>query len=134
VKKKIKHSSNKLIKFLLLTLGLISFGLGVLGIFLPLLPTTPFFLLSAALFLRSSKRLYNWLINHKYFGSYIQNYLFHKTITLKSKIYSISLLWIFILFSTFFIVTHILIKLLLLLIAIGVTIHILSFKTASKKC
>lgn len=132
MKKEIKHSTNKIVKLILLTLGLISFGLGVLGIFLPLLPTTPFFLLSAALFLRSSRRLYNWLINHKYFGNYIQNYLFHKTITLKSKIYSISLLWIFILFSVFFMVNHLLIILLLLLIATGVTIHILSFKTASK--
>jgi len=133
VEQKIIHPHNKFIKIVFLALGCISLGLGVLGIFLPLLPTTPFFLLSAALFLRSSKRLYNWLLNHKYFGNYIQNYLFHKTITLKSKIYSISLLWVFILFSVFFIVNHLLIKLLLLVIAIGVTLHILSFKTASKE-
>lgn len=133
MEKEINHTQNKLIKLVLLLLGCISLGLGVLGIFLPLLPTTPFFLLSAALFLRSSKRLYNWLLNHKYFGNYIQNYLFHKTITLKSKIYSISLLWIFILFSAIFIVNHLLFKLLLLVIAVGVTIHILSFKTAEKK-
>jgi uncharacterized protein len=133
VEKKINHSQNKLVKILLLSLGCISLGLGIIGIALPLLPTTPFFLLSAALFLRSSRRLYNWLLNHKYFGKYIHNYLFHKTITLKSKIYSISLLWIFILFSVFFIVDHLLIKLLLLTIAIGVTLHILSFKTASKE-
>ncbi|MDX9697191.1 MAG: YbaN family protein [Bacteroidales bacterium] len=110
-----------------------AFGLGVIGIFVPLLPTTPFFLLSAALFLRSSKRLYNWLINHRYFGKYIKNYLFYKTISLKSKIISISLLWVFILFSIFFIVNHLLIKIVLLCIAIGVTWHILSFKTASAK-
>jgi len=133
VEQKINHSQNKFIKLILLSLGCISLGLGILGIFVPLLPTTPFFLLSAALFLRSSKRLYNWLLNHKYFGNYIKNYLFHKTITLKSKIYSISLLLIFILFSTFYIVTHLIVKLLLLVIAIGVTVHILSFKTADKK-
>jgi len=133
VEKKINHSQNKIVKILLLFLGLISLGLGIIGIVLPLLPTTPFFLLSAALFLRSSRRLYNWLLYHKYFGKYIQNYLYHKTITLKSKIYSVSLLWIFILFSVFFIVDHLLIKLLLLTIASGVTLHILSFKTASKE-
>lgn len=133
MEKKINHSQNKIVKILLLFLGLISLGLGIIGIVLPLLPTTPFFLLSAALFLRSSRRLYKWLLYHKYFGKYIQNYLYHKTITLKSKIYSVSLLWIFILFSVFFIVDHLLIKLLLLTIASGVTLHILSFKTASKE-
>ncbi len=126
-------SSNKIIKFTYLIFGFVAFGLGVIGIFVPLLPTTPFFLLSAALFLRSSKRLYNWLINHRYFGNYIKNYLFYKTISLKSKIISISLLWIFILFSIFFIINHLLIKIVLLCIAIGVTWHILSFKTASVK-
>lgn len=126
-------SYNKPIKIILLVFGLIAFGLGVIGIFVPLLPTTPFLLLSAALFLRSSTRLYNWLLNHRYFGNYIKNYLFYKTIPLKSKIVSISLLWVFILFSIFFIVNHLLIKIVLLCIAIGVTWHILSFKTASTK-
>ncbi|MDR2840025.1 MAG: YbaN family protein, partial [Paludibacter sp.] len=57
-------------KLLFIILGLISLALGIIGIFLPLLPTTPFLLLSAALFARGSQRLYNWLINHRVLGSY----------------------------------------------------------------
>ncbi|MFO7842457.1 MAG: YbaN family protein [Bacteroidales bacterium] len=110
-------------------LGSISLGLGVLGIFLPLLPTTPFLLLSAALFLRSSKRLYHWLMNHKYLGKHLQNYIQHKTIPRKTKIYAISLLWTTILLTALFAVPHSWVKILLIIIAAAVTIHILSFKS-----
>lgn len=127
--KEIKQINNKIIKFILIFFGCVSLGLGVLGIFLPLLPTTPFLLLSAALFLRSSKRLYHWLMNHKYLGKHLQNYIHHKTIPRKTKIYTISLLWGTILATTIFVVTIILVKILLIAIASAVSIHILSFKS-----
>lgn len=129
VNKEIKHPSKKIYKYILALLGLISLTLGVIGIFLPLLPTTPFLLLSAALFMKSSKRLYYWLMNHKYLGTYLKNYLNHKTISKKSKITSLSLLWITIGLSIFCIVEKLIIKIVLLAIAITVTIHILSFKS-----
>jgi uncharacterized protein len=129
VSKEIKQSSNKLVKYILASLGLISLFLGILGIFLPLLPTTPFLLLSAALFMKSSTRLYNWLMNHKYLGKYLQNYIHHKTISTKTKVSAISLLWITILASVIFIIEKAVIKIVLLAIAIAVTIHILSFKS-----
>jgi len=132
VENKINHSTNKAIKLLFVSLGLISLGLGITGIFLPLLPTTPFLLLSAALFMRSSKRLYNWLINHKYLGTHIQNYIHHKTISKRSKIMSLILLWVTILASIFFVVHQIYLKLLLLFIAIAVCWHILSFKSTKE--
>lgn len=127
--KVIKQSSNRLVKYLLASLGLISLSLGVLGVFLPLLPTTPFLLLSATLFMKSSERLYNWLMNHKYLGKHLQNYLLHKTISKKSKISALSLLWIAILSTIIIIIDKLIIKILLLVIAIDVTIHILSFKS-----
>lgn len=132
VNNKKKHSTNKTIKLFFVLLGLISLGLGIIGIFLPLLPTTPFLLLSAALFMRSSKRLYNWLINHKYLGTHIQNYIHHKTISRKSKTMSLILLWITILSSIIFVVIQFYLKMLLLFIAIAVSWHILSFKSTKE--
>lgn len=114
-------------------LGTISFVLGVVGIFLPVLPTTPFLLLTAALYARSSEKLYVWLMNHKIFGEYIRNFREEKAIPLKGKIMSIGMLWVFILYSIGFVVNEKwYLQLLLGGIATAVTIHILSFKTKRK--
>lgn len=129
----IRQPKNIFLKYLLAFCGLISLVLGVIGIFIPLLPTTPFLLLSAALFMKSSTRLYNWLMYHKYLGKYLQNYIHHKTISIRSKITSISFLWITILASVFLIVDKLIFKILLLAIAIAVTIHISSFKSNKQK-
>jgi uncharacterized membrane protein YbaN (DUF454 family) len=106
--------------------------LGIVGIVGPLFPTTPFLLLSAACFVRGSNRLYQWLMHHKIFGTYIRNYREHKAVPLKTKIFAISLLWLTILYSIIYIVDSIYLKILLLLIAIGVTVHILHFNTLDK--
>ena len=122
-----------MIKYLLAFTGIISLGLGIFGIFIPLLPTTPFLLLSAALFARSSKKLHNWLLGHRVFGNYISSFLEEKSIPMRIKIISISLLWISILFAAFFVVNNkICLQVLLFAIAIGVTIHILHYQTTKK--
>lgn len=113
----------------LIFLGSLFLGLGILGIFLPLLPTTPFLLLAAACFARSSKKLYAWLLNNRWFGSYIRNYREGKGIPLKVKIASLALLWMAIVYSTVFVASGFLVRFILVLIAIGVTVHVLSFKT-----
>ncbi len=116
-------------KYVYIALGTISLGLGIVGIFVPLLPTTPFLLLTAALYCHSSDKLYNKLMNHKTLGPYIHDFRTHKSIPLKTKIISISLVWITIGYSIMCIVPLLFVKILLATIAIGVTIHILSFKT-----
>ena len=93
---------NRLIRVVLIITGTFFVGLGILGIFLPLLPTTPFLLLAAACYARSSKRFYNWLLNNKWFGNYIKNYRDGKGVPLKVMVLSISLLWITIIFSAVF--------------------------------
>jgi uncharacterized membrane protein YbaN (DUF454 family) len=116
-------------KYFLALLGLISLGLGILGIFLPVLPTTPLLLLAAALFLRSSKPLYEWLMNHPKLGPYIKNFMVHKSIPLKIKIISVSMVWITLLYCAVFVADHWAFRLFFIVLAIAITIHILSYKT-----
>ena len=116
-------------KIFLTILGLISLGLGILGAFLPVLPTTPLLLLAAALFLRSNDRLYSWLMNHPRLGSYISNFMEHKAIPKRVKTVSVAALWITLGYCAVFVAGHWALRLLFLAIAIGVTSHILSYKT-----
>lgn len=116
-------------KKILAILGLLSLALGVLGIFLPVLPTTPFLLLSSALFMRSSDRLYNWLMNEPHLGSYIKDFMEYKRIPLKAKILAISTLWISLILCAIFVSDKLLLRIMFISIAIGVTIHILSYRT-----
>jgi uncharacterized membrane protein YbaN (DUF454 family) len=110
-------------------LGSISLVLGTLGIFLPLLPTTPFYLLTAWAYMKGSEKLYQKVMNNKFFGTIVRDFKENKTIPLKTKIITVSLLWITILSSAFFFVSVWWVKILLVVIATGVTIHILSYKT-----
>jgi uncharacterized membrane protein YbaN (DUF454 family) len=121
-----KVKKQKAIRGLLVIAGMISLGLGAIGIFIPILPTTPFLLLSAACFMRSSERLHNWLINNRWFGDYIRNYKEGRGIPKKTKIISISLLWLSILYSSFFVVDEILIaQVALFIVATAVSIHLI---------
>ncbi len=117
------------VKVIYILLGGLSLGLGVAGIFLPLLPTTPFLLLSAALWLRSSPRLYHWLLNHKRLGPYIRDFLEHKVIPLRVKIISVSLVWITLLYCALFVARVWWLALLFILLAMALSWHILSYKT-----
>ncbi|MBN2736800.1 MAG: YbaN family protein [Spirochaetales bacterium] len=110
--------------------GSLSVVLGVLGIFLPLLPTTPFFLLAAACYSRSSKAFYLWLVNNPFIGKYILNYREKRIIPLKAKISSLAILWLTIILSIIFIVPWIWLKIVLLIVAAAVSFHILGFKSS----
>lgn len=120
-------------KYILASIGLLSVVLAIIGIFIPLLPTTPFLLLAAGCFVRSSDRLYKWLIKHKWLGPYIRNYREHKAVTRKVKITTLILLWGTIGYTAFRVISYWPLRILLLLIAIGVTIHIMSMRTLTKK-
>lgn len=114
--------------------GLISLSLGVIGVFLPLLPTTPFILLSGFLFARGNEKLNIWLRNHKMFGQIIKDYHEDKSIPLHAKILALTLMWASILYATIVAANGKLwLQILLLVIATSVSIHILSFKTKKKK-
>ena len=123
----------KPIKVLLIATGTFFIGVGIVGIFVPILPTTPFLLISAALYARSSKRFYNWLINNKIFGSYIKNYREGKGVPLKLKIITIALLWITIGYSAIFAIDIFWVRIILVIIAIGVTTHIIRIRPKDKR-
>ncbi len=80
-------------KRLLLIAGVITTVLGLVGIAVPLLPTTPFLLLAAACYIRSSERLYHWLTTHRLFGACIRNYREHHAVALPAKLLALALLW-----------------------------------------
>ena len=104
--------------------GTLCLILGIIGIILPILPTTPFLLLAVACFLRSSEKFYNLLLNSRILGSYIRNYKEGKGMPRKIKAFTIAMLWITILIS-FFLIPIIWVRCILIIIAIAVTIHII---------
>jgi uncharacterized membrane protein YbaN (DUF454 family) len=120
------------IRILLIIAGTFFVGLGIVGAFVPVLPTTPFLLLAAACYARSSQRFYRWLLDNKWFGNYIRSYLKGKGVPLKVKVLTIALLWITIGASAALAVQSFVVRLILVFIAIGVSIHILCIRTSKR--
>jgi uncharacterized membrane protein YbaN (DUF454 family) len=115
-------------KIFLIVAGTFFVALGIIGIFIPVLPTTPFILLAATLYSRSSQKFYEWIINNKIVGTYIKNYKAGKGVPLIIKIVTIALLWITLGCSALFVTDILFIRIIMGLIAIGVTIHIAFIK------
>ena len=122
----------KLEKKILIAFGTFFLGIGVIGIFVPLLPTTPFLLLSAACYALSSKRLYDRLMSNRYFGRHLKDYMGGKGISLKLKFIALSLFLMTIAYSVIFIIDNNFWRMTLLLIGAGVSVHILAIKTKHK--
>jgi uncharacterized membrane protein YbaN (DUF454 family) len=120
---------NPALRWTLLTLGFIATSLGVLGIFLPVLPTVPFLLLALACFARSSERFYDWLLDHAHFGPIVQPYINGCGMSRVSKVKAITLLWASIILSAFFLIELVWVRILLLVIACAVTFYLLSLPT-----
>ena len=122
--REIRHSRHAWVRYLLLAVGWLSVALGVAGIFLPLLPTTPFLLLAAACFMRSSQRFYDWLVSHPRLGPWIGDYLEGNGIPLKGKLYTVGLMCISIGFSCY-LVPHLWARVFMLASAVLVSLYIL---------
>jgi uncharacterized membrane protein YbaN (DUF454 family) len=117
----------------LIAVGFVCVGLGIAGVFLPLLPTTPFLLLAAACFLRSSDRFYQWLMNNRLVGTYLRNYIEHRATTMGTKVGSIATLWCFLGLAGVFFTESWVVRSALLVVAIGVTIHLATLKTMRRQ-
>ena len=116
---------NPALRWTLLFSGFLATGLGILGIFLPVLPTVPFLLLALACFARSSERFYIWLLDHAHFGPIIRPYINGQGMKRASKVKAIALVWASISLSAFYLVELDWVRWLLLLIACGVTLYLL---------
>jgi len=117
-------------RWLLIACGTVSLTLGVIGVFLPLVPTTPFLLLAAFLYSRSSERFYRWLIGHRWLGGYIRRYREGRSMTRANKAVTLVMLWLAIGLSIALVLPHLWARLLLGAVALGVTVHILRLKSA----
>lgn len=116
-------------KLIYLLIGSLSLVLGIIGIFVPVLPTTPFLLLAAALFFRSSSSAYDWLLSHRYLGAYIRSFREDRAIPLRAKVIPLSLLWLTAFHCIAFVFDSWWLRGLMLAVAIGVTVYLVSFKT-----
>jgi uncharacterized protein len=133
---KCEKKEQKIIRALWLAVGLVCMGLGAIGIVLPILPTTPFLLAAAACFCKSSTRMYDWLLNNKWFGEYIRNYKEGRGLPLRTKVTALTVMWTTIGISTVFFLNSLLpphlvlpIQIVMIAVAVGVSIHILRLPT-----
>lgn len=130
----------KIIRGLWFIVGTICLALGAVGIILPILPTTPFLLASAACYFKSSPKMHKWLLNNKWFGEYIKNYQEGKGIPRKTKVIALTALWVTIGISTIFFLDRILptilvlpMQLIMITVAIVVTVYMLRLPTYKKR-
>jgi uncharacterized protein len=118
-----KITTNPVLRFVWLGLGLIFTGLGFVGYVVPGLPGTVFILIAVYFFARSSPRFYNWLLNNKFFGELIRDWRAGKGLSLKAKIMAISVIAVTILISLLTIPNAV-IKMIAALCSVGVSIYL----------
>ena len=121
--------SRRIVRWLLLALGMGSLATGIIGIFLPLIPTTGPLLLAAVCFDRSSPRFHSWLMNNRHLGGYIRNYQQGRGLPILQKVCIIGLLWTSITVSIAFAVSAWWGRVLLAAIAVAVTAHVVTLPT-----
>ena len=113
---------------LLVAVGMVAFGVGTAGLLLPILPTTPFYLVSGWCWLRGSTRLHGWLLAHPMFGAPLRDYYQHRGVRPRNRIIALVFLWSGLVISgTLSDTWHL--RILLLLVGVAVTVHLSRLKT-----
>ncbi len=121
---------NRLKRAVLMSAGFLLAALGIMGAFIPIMPSIPFFIIASVCFSKSSEKFHNLLLNNKWVGPYIKEYHENNGIKLKTKIIFIIFQWAGLLSTSIFLVHNIFGRILMAAIALGTTIYILSLKTA----
>jgi uncharacterized membrane protein YbaN (DUF454 family) len=118
-------------KLALYIVGVLAVLLGIIGIFLPLLPTTPFLLLALACFARSSQRTHTWLLSHGVFGEYLRNYEEGRGIPARAKALALLMMWTSLAYAAWR-YDAVWLRLLLLLIGSSVSVYLLRLPTCAR--
>jgi uncharacterized membrane protein YbaN (DUF454 family) len=121
--------NSELLRLVLICCGWLSVAAGVVGIFLPLVPTVPFLLLAAACFARSSERFHRWLLEHAFLGPPIRDYLVYGGIPRRVRRIALSMVWVSFPASAFFFAQAMWLKIALLIIATGITLYLVRLPT-----
>ncbi|MDR2845831.1 MAG: YbaN family protein [Candidatus Methanoplasma sp.] len=119
---------NRIKRAALVTAGSMAVLLGAIGVFVPILPTTPFIILAALCFSSSSPRLYSWIAGNRYFGEYIENYRTGAGVSRRTKANALVFLWVMLCISGFFLRENHLVLVVLLIVGLCVTAHVLLLK------
>ena len=112
--------------------GTIALVIGAIGLFLPVIPTTPLILLAAACYYRGSDRLHTWILSSRWFGETIKNYQEGRGLTCDTKVWAISMMWLMILISAWFFVSSLFVRVAIICVAIGVTVYLVRLPTLEK--
>ncbi|NCC31027.1 MAG: DUF454 domain-containing protein [Chloroflexia bacterium] len=121
--------TNPLVRWLLLGFGTLALGVGALGVMLPGIPTTPFVLIAAACYIRSSARLYRWLIGNRVFGPIIVTWQTERGLTMRTKLITLALVWIMLGGAALFLVESLVMQLVLLGLAATKTVVLARIRT-----
>lgn len=124
--------SGRLRRALFVVAGSLSLGIGLVGVVVPVLPTTPFLILATICYARGSSRGYRWLVTNRLFGRYLSDYLCGRGVSLKAKAGALVLLWTVIGVTTILLTDRLWLRVLLPVIAAGVTVHVLMLKSRER--
>lgn len=122
-------SRHRLLRWAYVALGSLLVAIGILGVFLPLLPSTVFFLMAAGCYGKSSPAAYRWLTTNRWFGRHLRDYSEERGATVAAKAYSIGSLWLGIGVTEYFFIDNLWVRLTLVAVAIAVSVHLFSLRT-----
>jgi uncharacterized protein len=125
----VRVSSSGLVRALWIMAGTISLAIGLVGVVVPVLPTTPFLLIAAACYLRGSRRMYDWMVSTRFVGRYLSDYVEGRGVSVRAKVVSIIVLWVLIILSAALATGNDVARLVLAAVGIAVTAHLVMLRT-----
>lgn len=126
------HVSGKMMRGIYVIVGTIALVIGAIGLFLPVIPTTPLVILAAACYYRGSERLHTWILRSRWFGETIKNYQAGRGLTRDTKVRAIFLMWTTIIISAWFFVSNHFVRVAMIGVAIGVTVYLVRLPTLER--